>query len=83
MYHCTNVYCIKHLFMHLLSVRDICSFVGDKKSFDKVKILTAILKYAVFVTTVPVSPTTVPGLPYNCPRLPHSCEHNNATCVLL
>ena len=31
MYHCINVYCIKHLFMHLLYVEAICGFVGIKK----------------------------------------------------
>ena len=28
-----NVYCIKHLFIHLLYTGDICSFVGIKNFF--------------------------------------------------
>ena len=29
-YHCANVYCIKHLIVHLLSAGDICGFDGIK-----------------------------------------------------
>ena len=31
MYHCANVYCIKHLLMQLLFAGDICDFTGIKK----------------------------------------------------
>ena len=29
-YHCANVYCIRHVLMHLLSVGDICGLVNIK-----------------------------------------------------